>query len=276
MHNRVNTFILGAQKAGTTWISNQLKQHPDIFVPPQKEIHYFDKPEHFNKGPDWYLSFYKNHKEPLWVDATPNYLWTTPSAAEVREGKENTGIPALLAAYNPEARFIVSLRDPVSRAVSAFYHHIRVGRISPRAKFEEQCAHFGIESMGYYHEQLQEWLKYFDREQFLFIILEEDIAQTPKATLSKICDFLKITPFAFSGFQKKDYQRAGHDYLRIRHLHKNLGAIYRRLPPFIAQSNLFPIKINEKALLDLEKRYRKDTASLSALLNRSLPWRGQP
>ena len=37
-----NLFIsAGAMKAGTTWLYNQLKDHPDIYFTPEKEIHYF-------------------------------------------------------------------------------------------------------------------------------------------------------------------------------------------------------------------------------------------
>lgn len=32
---------IGAMKAGTTWLAVQLGSHPDIFLPPVKEVHYF-------------------------------------------------------------------------------------------------------------------------------------------------------------------------------------------------------------------------------------------
>jgi hypothetical protein len=34
---------IGAQKAGTTWLHYQLGKHPQIWLPPQKEIHFFDR-----------------------------------------------------------------------------------------------------------------------------------------------------------------------------------------------------------------------------------------
>src|SRR5689334_3840207 len=33
---------IGAQKSGTTWLARVLSHHPDLFVTPVKEIHYFD------------------------------------------------------------------------------------------------------------------------------------------------------------------------------------------------------------------------------------------
>lgn len=37
-----NLFLsVGAMKAGTTWLYEQLKDHPDIYFTPEKELHYF-------------------------------------------------------------------------------------------------------------------------------------------------------------------------------------------------------------------------------------------
>jgi hypothetical protein len=38
----VDFIGIGAQKAGTTWLHSQLRQHPEVFFPPVKEVHYFD------------------------------------------------------------------------------------------------------------------------------------------------------------------------------------------------------------------------------------------
>ena len=47
-------FVLGAQKAGTTWLWNMLDQHPGTSLPQTKEIHYFGLAELHAKGDDWY------------------------------------------------------------------------------------------------------------------------------------------------------------------------------------------------------------------------------
>ena len=41
IEKRPNFLIIGAQKAGTTWLHRMLNQHPDIFFPEQKELHHF-------------------------------------------------------------------------------------------------------------------------------------------------------------------------------------------------------------------------------------------
>jgi len=34
---------IGAMRSGTTWLARNLRQHPQIWMPPKKEIHYFDR-----------------------------------------------------------------------------------------------------------------------------------------------------------------------------------------------------------------------------------------
>src|SRR6476659_2320083 len=36
-------LCIGAQKAGTGWLYEQLRSHPDFWMPPVKELHYFDR-----------------------------------------------------------------------------------------------------------------------------------------------------------------------------------------------------------------------------------------
>ncbi len=38
-------LCIGAEKAGSTWLYKNLKKHPEIWLPPVKEIHYFDEKE---------------------------------------------------------------------------------------------------------------------------------------------------------------------------------------------------------------------------------------
>ena len=43
--SRLPDFLgIGAQKSGTTWLHHNLSQHPGVWMPPVKELHYFDHP----------------------------------------------------------------------------------------------------------------------------------------------------------------------------------------------------------------------------------------
>ena len=55
-------LCIGAQKAGTTWLHAQLRSHPKVWLPPIKELHYFD--HKFVKGQKkWTRSFIKSRTE---------------------------------------------------------------------------------------------------------------------------------------------------------------------------------------------------------------------
>ena len=52
---RLPTFLVaGFPKCGTTSLAAWLSAHPEIHVPPRKEIDYFDL--HFSRGIEWYRS----------------------------------------------------------------------------------------------------------------------------------------------------------------------------------------------------------------------------
>lgn len=57
MRNTPRFICIGAQKAGTTWLDQQLRKHPQVWMPPIKEVHFFDyihRPE-FRKWILWHL-----------------------------------------------------------------------------------------------------------------------------------------------------------------------------------------------------------------------------
>ena len=65
---------IGTQKGGTTTLYRILKQHQQIFLPDNKEIHYFTK--YFKNGEEWYTNHFKNAKPgQLRGEITPYYLF---------------------------------------------------------------------------------------------------------------------------------------------------------------------------------------------------------
>lgn len=217
MANKPNFMILGAQKAGTTWIANMLKHHPEIFIPEDKEIHFFNKSYNYKKGFEWYHSFFSTSGGAKMIgDATPNYLWTGTSQDENVESNRTQNIPQKIYDYNPDLKFIVSLRDPVSRAYSAYKSLIRGGHISPNTQITEVLDNRGIITMGYYEKHISNWFQYFPRDKFLFLIFEEDIKENREKTLQRLFNFLDV-----------DSEFSPPDVDEVQHV--SLGPIYRYL-----------------------------------------------
>lgn len=101
-------FLVGAQKAGTSALYSYLLQHPMIIGGDQKELGFFNNDFMFGKGINHFRSQF-----PAWpkgthaLDATPGYMYYSNSAERIH-------------AFRSDAKIIMVLREPVSRAFSAF------------------------------------------------------------------------------------------------------------------------------------------------------------
>ena len=106
-----NFFIVGAAKCGTTSLYRYLRQHPDVFMPEQKEPNFFgsDLSYRFPRiSQARYLScFAKAKGETRIGEATTIYLYSEKAAEEIK-------------AFSPEAKIIIMLRNPVDVLYS--YH----------------------------------------------------------------------------------------------------------------------------------------------------------
>lgn len=203
-----NFLIIGTQKAGTSWLADMLRQHPEVFMP-NHEIHYFNKDFNFSKGIEWYKAHFSEVKHETAIgEKTPDYLRTNGIGVEGHLPNVHRNVHNAL----PDAKLIVTLRNPVHRVISAVNHIIRSGRISPFHSIDDLLLGnksslvegHGVIDYGKYHRHLMSYLKYFDRSHMLILIFEEDVVQNPSKGLIKVCEFLKIdSSFKFSKMKKR-------------------------------------------------------------------------
>ncbi len=209
--NLPNALILGVQKSATSWLSKRLSQHPDVYMLPG-EVHYFDCDSNFTKGPKWYASLFKDVvNQTIRCEKSPDYFWTTHEDVPGESRDKPQRIKALL----PEAKLIVILRNPVTRAISGWNHNIRSGGICPSfdinriffPEYSEALNRHGILTRGLYHKQLTDYLEHFHRDQILVLFFETDIIQDPAKGLKKTASFLGInSDFAFKEMSEPENQ----------------------------------------------------------------------
>jgi hypothetical protein len=199
-HPLPNFFCIGAQKAGTTSLFHLLRQHPDVFIPPQKEAHFFDHEERFRKGIEWYLDyFYREYEnEKICGSITPSYAFhkKCPERMSRMLGKD--------------LKLIFILRDPVNRAWShyqmqkmkgieslSFENAIKVEKERIGLN-ESNYLDFSYISRGYYAKQIERYLKFFKLQNILFLDFEKQISQDLKQTVREVETFLGISAYQYS------------------------------------------------------------------------------
>ena len=184
-----NLFLIGAQKAGTTFLANLIDQHPDICVSEPKEPAYLTRNR--QRGLDWYRSRFKNPDAAYLVDATTGYT-SSPllSMDEDPEASGFWGVPERMQALSPQAALVYVVRDPVSRTYSAYWHNVRAGHESRPFREALEADSYYLRTSCYY-DQLELYRRYFSREQIL-VLKFEDLVGDPSGTVARCFSFLSL------------------------------------------------------------------------------------
>jgi hypothetical protein len=189
-------LVIGAQKAGTSWLHQNLRAHPGIFMPEAKDQGYFCWVE----GPqaigleEYRRSFDDCRDDQFAGEATAAYFWTaTGSPWDVKPAGYCPDIPGRVKdTLGGDICLVLSLRDPVERAVSAYLHHIAFGDLDPAVGLLDAGSFIGLLDIGFYAAHLRNWLQHFPRERFLVLGFEKDIVAQPHATLRRVFEFLGV------------------------------------------------------------------------------------
>jgi len=195
-----NFFIIGAPKCGTTSLAMWLSEHPNIFMCPIKEPHFFNVDG---------LRRIKSLKqyEKLFAKAGPEHLAVGEASTHYLYSKE--AVPRILE-YQPEAKFIVCIRNPIEMAPSLHAQRIftgaetvkdfekawrlqeerKKGKYIPRTikKDPERLQYGAYCRLG---KQLERLYKIVSKEKVLVLVLD-DIAENPKREYQKVLSFLGV------------------------------------------------------------------------------------
>jgi len=199
-HQRKNLpdfLIIGAQKSGTTTLRYNLNLHPDIHMatdPRYGEIQFFCREERWKKGVGWYKEhFTENHC--LQGEKTPEYLFNYKCHRRMHR-------------IVPQAKLIILLRNPVTRAYSQWNHYNQIYETDSKhwkwkkTDFETALNNqHDVIKRGEYIDQITHLLKYFPKEQ-IHIGIAEKLRRNPNDELLNIFSFLEVPPKAFT-FQNR-------------------------------------------------------------------------
>ena len=282
-----NFFIVGAPKSATTNISYYLIQHPEIFMPEELEPYYFardDIPKNYTReiisDKKKYLEIFKNNKNPNFIgESSPVYLYCPQSAMDIKN-------------QYPNAKIIISLRNPIEIAYSQFFSLKFMGfdnnsdfytilnkdleRISKNEFFIDS-----ILEAGFYSKHIKRFQNLFPENQIKIIIFE-DYVENSIQEINSILDFLGTKQTVdFKNVPKNSYRVTKNSLANSILNNSTIRKASRKLIPSLTRSKIgdkFLVKESSRPKLEqnlrirLQKIYDKDVKELEILLNRKLPW----
>ncbi len=290
MNKRKIDFICaGAQKSGTTTLFSMLSQHPSVYVPPRKELYFFDDDRNFKKGYRWYESqFAKASTLQVIGDITPDYILFPKCAERIFQ-------------YNPDVKILIMLRNPSGRA---FSHYQMKKRDTEENKsfgealdMERERTDRGYRNMmkysymqrGFYYKQLNPYFDLFPPENIKIVIFEEFIKDII-GHMAEIEMFLEIPCVMKYDLPKKTNEgylpkRRYIAYIK-RHLIRPVRGIYNKVIPQkirekVSHATDAGILPKENLAADIRARlmaiYHDDIKNLENLINRDLSlWTNHP
>lgn len=186
-----NLIGCGAGKSGTTSLYYYLSLHPDIFMAPAKEIHYFS--QNYNNGTAWYEKHFSNSEdEKILGEFSTSYML-------------DENVPERIFDLIPRAKLLFLFRDPISRAYSNYWFSVNIGEQPPGEDFSEAIrTKLGAErylKAGYYHQHLTRFLAYFNRDQ-IHIIISEELRTDPSQQMRDCFHFLGVDPHFEADFNQ--------------------------------------------------------------------------
>jgi hypothetical protein len=222
MQGLPNFFLAGCQKSATTWLHRCFREHPEIYVPEKHMIHFFDI--HYAKGFDWYREFYIDRSgEKMIGDTTVSYI-------------RDTMVPQRIDDYNPDAKLIFSLRNPIERAFSHYWHEKKKRKIA--FEFQEVFANYDLYQSwvvpGFYYRHLQRFYEHFPEEQ-LMVVLVEDMARDPQAVIQRIFTFLGVAPDFIPSILHRQVNEAWYRPRRSQEISRRLYALTRPIRQLVPE-----------------------------------------
>jgi hypothetical protein len=294
-----NFFIVGAPRCASTFMYTYLRQHPDVFMPVEKEPKFFCSD--LDSGSEADADFFIRDEE--------EYLRLFAETGNVRCVGEacvfnlfSNIAASRIKAKRPDAKIIIMLRDPVEQMYS--FHAIRRRNATEDLDFEaaleaeadrregrrlprlaRNVKMYQYRAVASYTDQVRRYLDAFGRES-VHVVIYEDFVRDPMSAYRATLEFLGVDPEFSPKFDVVNPHRTNisprlavllNDEAAIRRLKRIIpSALHRRLGGLRAKLRERNQVRIQRAPIDVGLRNRlraeftQEVARLSALLGRDL------
>lgn len=204
--NKVKFIGIGAPKCGTSWLWEMLRQHPDVYLPEKKELHYFNieaMGDSNYKNPNFYQSigFYLSHfdsatSKQVCGEITPAYLVSETAPKKIFE-------------FDSQIKLIALLRNPIERSYSDYLYRKQMGWLSKNISFSDACQKYPeILKCSLYCADIKRFLEFFPRKNIL-ILFHDDLRTNCETLLHEVESFIGVRKFTPPNTQQRSNE-TGH------------------------------------------------------------------
>jgi hypothetical protein len=217
-------LCIGAHKAGTTWLYQQLDSHPDFWMPPVKELHYFDQlsrvqraahPRCRDERDRRFLDRLKSLSAEAGIDLENYGRLFEPKVSLVsgdispNYSTLNNKVVQQVVGYFRNLKVIFLARDPVERVWSHLSMEVHYRQIEPFDvtnidEVNRNLLRRGMLLRSYPSAVVARWKRYVDPEQFR-VYFFDDLQRDPAELRRSILRFLGADPDKPSGRLNADY-----------------------------------------------------------------------
>lgn len=175
----------GAAKAGSFWIYEVLREHPEVYVPEVKDIMFFERS--YDLGFEWYLAhFHAAADEKAVGELSHDYFLKREYAERIRR-------------HLPHAKILFCLREGVDRTYSEYLYDRTIFQYVSSAEYRggftfEQFARLpAVEHLSDYYGNLRPFYELFPQERIL-VLFYDDLKRDSAGFARQVFDFLGVDP----------------------------------------------------------------------------------
>ena len=280
---KVDFFIVGAPKAGTTSLYHYLDAHPDIEMSSKKEPDFFSDADLQKQRMYYsevrinnlskYNALFKQEDVQLRGEASVSYLYYPDVPSKIKE-------------YNSEAKIIIMLRNPIDRAFSHYLMDYRLGLVTDsfetiiNNKSKHKNAHLHYQqylSVSEYSSQIERYLDVFGKNK-VHIIDYENFKNNTAEIIKEVFSFLGLNSDFSLNLSKKYNLYSMPKNRIIRYIYSFV--MLRRIFSFLFPKKIVQyirgvlFRVDKKPKISAETRdfliefFHNDIQNLSRLLNK--------
>lgn len=220
---------------------NALAEHPEIALPEMDPVNFYDV--RYHKGFDWYESVLPGDDEARLVGETsPGYM-------------KNIHAPARIAETAPDAKIVFSVRDPIDRAFSDWWHEKSFGNVD--WEFEGCLRHHPTYDMlivpGFYDAHIERFERHLDPDQ-IEIFFFEDFKSDNRSYIRDVYAFLGVD----DGFEPSVVgQRVNEASHGTPMINQAKSWAYHNCPEWLLDGMLRPAYRPIEALVERDSPYKR-------------------